>query len=352
MCTRGEKGFVLPLTIFVLTVITIMLAAIFVQVQADRRIAESSGDGLTASSVAASGLSRYFAYRDSVGVRPPDGDSLRVNVVGGYADVVAYITQRPADSLSGITYIVRSTGTLIRPTQGSDPQARRAVAQFGRWQFGTMDVLSAFTAINDFAKPCGAAGCDGTFRLEGDDECSAAWRPGLRIPLGSTPNPVGPPEVTPFKLEADNAATVALQTGIDWAAVKGGGFDADYTSLTNLSSWSSYLLSGDQTVTDLTGTGLLVVTGDLTTNGLYFNWRGVVLVGGAILFQADTSYVRGAVISGLNRLTGPVPGSGGWGLSPTHIDIRFNSCHVASSFASFTGFAIIANSWMDNWAMY
>ncbi len=351
MHTRGEKGFVLPLTIFVLTVITIMLAAIFVQVQVDRRVAESSGDVLTASSVAASGLGRYFAYRDSLGVRPPDGDSVRVNVVGGYADVVAYISQRPADSLGGITYIVRSTGTLIRPTQGSDPQARRAVAQFGRWQFGTMDVLGAFTAINDF-RPCTTGGCAGTYALSGWDECTAISRPGLRVPTGSTPNPIGPPQVVPFKLEADNAATVALQTEIDWASVKGGVFDPDYTTLTDLSSWSSYLLVGDQSVTDLTGTGLLVVTGDLTTSGLVFNWRGVVLVGGTIVFLADTSYVRGAVVSGLNVLTGPPPSAGLVALDSTHVDVRYNSCHVASSFAAFTGFAIIANSWMDNWAMY
>ena len=44
MRIEDQRGFALPLTIFVLTLITIMLAAIFVRVRVDRRIAESSGD--------------------------------------------------------------------------------------------------------------------------------------------------------------------------------------------------------------------------------------------------------------------------------------------------------------------
>jgi hypothetical protein len=348
---RGdERGFALPLTVFVLVLITIMLAAIFVRVKVDRRIAESSGDIVNANAVATSGLDRYFAHYDSLTTRPSDGDSLRINVVGGYADVVAHVVRQPSDSTDGILYIVRSRGRLIKPTQGPEPQAVQTVAQFAQWQYGAMKVLGAFSVINDFR----CLGCDGTYSLIGYDECGMMPAvPGLRTPNGPTTK-FGPPEVDPATVEGPAASTFAEASfiGVDWATVVGGSFDPDYTSLTDLSSWSMYLLTGNTTVTDLAGNGLLMVTGDLTVSGLYFNWQGVVLVGGEIVFEADTSYVRGAVTSGLNYQLGMNPDVGGWGPDSTHIDFRYNSCHVRSAFISLTGFAPIENAWMDNWATY
>lgn len=346
-----RRGFALPLTIFVLVLITIMLAAIFVRVKVDRRIAESSGDIVNANAVATSGLDRYLAHYDSMVTRPPDGDSLRINVVGGYADVVAHVLRQPPDSTQGILYVVRSRGRLIKPTQGAEPQAVQTVAQFAQWQFGSMKVLGAFTPVNDF-KCLGT--CGGTYSLIGYDECGMMPTvPGLRTPNGPTAK-FGPPEVNPATVEGPAVSTFATVSflGIDWAAVVGGGFDPDYTSLTDLSSWSMYLLTGDRTVTDLAGNGLLMVTGDLTISGMYLNWQGVVLVGGTILFEADTSYVRGAVVTGLNHQIGMNPTVGVWGPDSTHIDIRYNSCYVRSASTSLTGFAPIENAWLDNWATY
>lgn len=353
MRLRLTDGFALPLTVFVLTLITIMLAAIMVQVQVDRRIAESSGDVVDALSIAESGLDRYITHYDTLPNRPPDGDSLRINVAGGYADVRAYVAQRPADSILGIMYVLRSTGRLIKPTQGADPQAVRTVAQYAEWQYGTMPVLGALTAINDLRKPCGPGGCDGTKLLDGFDQCIPAMpaKPGLRIPNG--PNPLGPPEVIPFKLEANNASEVANQTDIDWASVITGNWDPDYTSLVNLNTWSSYWISGSVTVSDMSGTGLLVVDGDLTTTGSLFDWHGVVLVGNRIIVQADTTHIRGAAVTGLKQLTAPPnPSNGEWGLAGTHYQVTYYSCNVRKAFTAFTGFAPIPNGWMDNWAAY
>ncbi|MGD8726039.1 MAG: hypothetical protein PVH40_00270 [Gemmatimonadales bacterium] len=350
MCIRDRQGFALPLTIFVLTLITIMLAAIFVRVKIDRRIAESSGDIVNAGAVAASGLQRYFAHYDSSTGRPLDGDSLRINVVGGYADVVARVVRQPADTTDGILYIVRSRGRLIKPTQGPEPQAVQTVAQFAQWQFGSMTVHGAFAAINDFSCPSG--GCDGTFSLVGYDECGMASSVyGLRTPNGPT---TGSGNIQPALLEGPAASTFAAPSflGIDWATVIGGGLEPDYASLTNLSTWSMYLLTGNRTMTDVVGNGLLMVTGDLTISGQYLNWQGVVLVGGKIDFEADTTYIRGAVVSGINYQTGPNPSLGSWGPDSTHIDIQYNSCHVRSALTSLTGFAPISSAWMDNWATY
>jgi hypothetical protein len=348
MRRRDEAGFALPLTLFVLTLVTIMLAALMVQVQNDRRIASSSGDLVETFTIAQGGLRDYLSYYSESNTRPLNGDSLRINVVGGYADVVAHIVQQPADTLNGIVYLIRSRGRLIKPTQGADPQAVRVVAQYVRWQYGTMRVYAAFAPINSFT----CSSCDGTFQFLGYDQCAVAPTvPGMRTPNGPTPY-FAPPYVDPAVVEGPVTSTFASKAfiGIDWAAVLGSGFSPDYTTLTSLDTWSSYRLAGNQTLTNVSGTGLLVVQGNLTLDDFY--WQGVVLVGGRIVFAADTSQVEGAVVSGLQDQIGAGASAGRWGPAGSHIAIQYNSCNVAQAFSSMTGFAPIAGGWMDNWASY
>jgi hypothetical protein len=345
-----DAGFALPLTIFVLTLVTIMLAATMVQVQADRRIAQSSGDVVEALVIAQAGLERYMSHYDSSSIRPPDGDSLRINLTGGYADVVAHVVRRPADTTANFLYIVRSRGRLIEPTQGASPRAVRTVAQFATWHSASMDILGALTAVNDFA----CSGCGGTYLLIGHDQCGMRPSvPGLRTPTGPTSNAV-PPYIDPATLEGPSASTFASQAfiGIDWAAVIGGAFVPDYTSLVNTSSWASYLLPGNTTITDVSGTGLLVVAGDVEFAGSYFEWRGAVVVGGYADFDADTTRVAGVLVTGIEQqITSPPPG-GRWGETGTHLEVIYNSCYVQSAFASLRGLSPVPGSWMDNWASY
>jgi hypothetical protein len=343
-----DSGFALPLTLFVLVLVTIMLAAVMIQVQTDRRIAESSGDLVESLTIAQSGLQLYMRHYSLINSRPVDGDSLRINVAGGYADVVARVVRKPADTLGGIVYLVRSRGRLIKPTQGADPQARRLVAQFARWQYGTMNVYAAFAPINDFACPS----CAGTFQLLGYDQCGLRPTvPGLRAPNGPTPY-FAPPYVDPATVTGPVSSTFASIAfiGIDWAAVLGTGFTPDYTTLTNLDTWSTYRLTGNQTLTNVSGTGLLVVEGNLTLDDFY--WRGAVLVGGRIVFFADTTRIEGAVVSGLQDQTGAAASIGRWGPAGSHVQIEYNSCNLAQAFGSLTGFALMPGGWMDNWASY
>jgi hypothetical protein len=344
-----EAGFALPITVFIVTLVTLMLAAIFVRVEADRRIAESSGSSVDAIAIAHSGLQRYFAHYDTLGSRPPDGDSLRLNVTGGFADVVAHFVQRPADSIANLTYLVRSTGRLIQPTQGSDPQAQRTVAQFAQWQTGTLDVVAAFTAANRFDDPDED---DPTLDIRGVDQCGV--RPattGIRVP-GSPPS--YPPIVTgsPAVSGGGNGTGVAGETDIDWNAVIAGGFLPDYTALINLDTWSSYFINGDATLNTASGSGLLVVTGDLTLGGAGSSWRGVILVGGRIIFSGTLNDLRGVVVSGLEYMSGGTPPTGYWGPEDTTTRIWYHSCYVDSALTAVSGFAPIPNAWIDNWATY
>ena len=348
-----EAGFALPLTIFVLLLVTVLLAALMVQVQTDRRIAEGSGDLVEALVVAQSGLESFIAHFDSLAYRPADGDSLRVNVVGGYADVVAHVVHQPADTLlSGIDYLIRSRGRLIHPTMGADPQAIRVVAQFARWEYGTMKVIGAYAAADGFR--CTGPNCGGTYVLSGADLCGMEPTvPALRTPTGGG-QPLVPPAVDPAEVKgpSTNAFTDPPFIGVDWGIVESGAFDPDYRTLTNTNTWSSYLLDGDVTLTDVTGAGLLMIRGDATLTGTRFDWQGVMVVGGHVVFEADTSRITGALLSGLALQTGNLPGTTRWGDTDTHIEVFYNSCAVRNAFRSLTGFALVPGAWMDRWASY
>ncbi len=348
-----EGGFALPVTIFLVTLVTIMLAAVFVRVSEDRRMAETTGATVDAVAIAHSGLQRYFSHYDSLNIRPPDGDSLRFNVTGGYADVVAHFVQRPADTLLRQTYIVRSSARVIEPSAGADPQAVRTVAQFAQWQTANIDdLVGAFTAANGVRRING-----GLIRIYGWDNCGVApSMHGLRAPMGPLPPlpwPNGDLQGVPTPVwEGGNGYNVATQTDIDWPTIVTGGFTPDYTTVQFAdSSFSSQMIYGNLVLADTWGTGLLIVTGDLIIQGTQVDWQGVILVGGEIVFNAAVTNVEGLVVSGLDELLGGMNPPRG-DLGGTVIDIRYDSCDVMSALQSLTGFSPVSNAWVDNWATY
>jgi alkylated DNA nucleotide flippase Atl1 len=215
-----EAGFALPATLFVVALVTIMLSAVFVRVSVDRRLSESTGDYADAFALAQSGLQRYLHYYDSLGTMPPDGDSLRINGVGGYADVVAQLARHPADSADNWHYVVRSTGHLIVPTQGQDPQAKRTVAQFAVWQSGSIRRVAAFTSV-DPIDCCGTM----TVTISGNDECSADVIGGFRS-VGSSDTP-GSVTGSPAVDKTGTWSQIAAELGIDWEAIVNGEFVPD-----------------------------------------------------------------------------------------------------------------------------
>ena len=360
MTISDERGFALPFTIFVIAIITMLLASIFGQVQVDRRIAESVGDGVDATSIAQSGLQMYLAIHDVdptcyTALRPPDGDSLRINATGGYADVIAHVIREPGDTINGTyTYVVRSTGFVIEPTAGTDPVAQHTIAQFANWQRGTINMQAAFLAANGLTNPL-----NGTGAFHGNDHALPAGCKedvmAIRVPAGGSPLPMlhDTNGLSPRVVDANTPEEVANLTGIDWATTIGGGIIPDYTTIQTWdSSYPVMLITGDVTfnVSATWGYGTLIVTGDLTITGTDLQWNGVVLVGGRINFNNTDSDFDGIVISGLNhQISGPAP-VGSLGPNDVHIDLHSN--HVRRAMQSFAGFVPIVNAWADNWATY
>lgn len=353
----SQRGFALPLTILVVTVMTMLIAAAHVRVRADRIIAESSGATVSAFAVAQSGLNRYFVYYDSINVRPPDGDSLRINVTGGFADVLAYKVRSPTDTMEPELYIVRSTGFLIEPTRGSDPQAQRTVAQFAQWQSAAMKLsggaVGAITAANGVQVD--SVGL--YLSVRGNDQCAspAPSVPAVRVPWDTSLSSGDFDVLTgsaPALRSQGTGLSVATDTEIDWSGIVNGDFDAEYDSFRSWdSSYPTILINGDLTVSDAGGYGLLIVTGDLTLNGFFFSWRGIVLVGGRIVSNTMFTALRGLTVTGLNVLLGmsPLMGHMGGGVGDFY---EYHECEVRNALNSLVGFVPIGNAWIDNWAMY
>lgn len=352
---RRDDGFALPITIFLVTMLTLMLAALFVRVSADRVVAESSGDLVDAATIAQGGLQSYLGTMTMTKIRPNDGDSTRINVTGGYADVVVRVVQRPADTTANETFVVRSTGYVIKPVMGATPRASRTVVQFAEWQVGVLDALAGFTAANGVQKTG-----SGTVDVQGYDQCGGATPvAGLRVPTGST-YPSSGIYGSPVVSSGGTPATVAAATGVDWSAVINGRLAPDHTSFQDWNfNYETTVITGDATLSDNGGAGLLVVTGDLTITGSYFYWYGVILVGGHITFQRPDpsntlyTYIYGSVVSGLQaQLPLGNPSQGNIGANGTYTVIWQCSYYNITGLQNLTGFVPITNAWVENWATY
>jgi hypothetical protein len=288
---------------------------------------------------------------------------VRINVTGGYGDVIARVVRRPADPLANWMFIVRATGYVIEPAQGSDPRAARTIAQFAQWQTGQMDVQAAYAAANNLSIINGTS--EDTVLVYGQDYCGVASAvAGVRVPNSGGGNDVpsgdgyfGYPNrwITygaPVKNESGDKPSVAKGTNIDWEAMTGGGFTPDYTSIqAGDNTYSSQLVTGNATLSTNWGTGLLIVTGDLTFSGVWAQWYGVILVGGRVYFDAsDYTLVMGTMVSGLNEGLGtPATASQ---IGNRDVFLYYSSCAVDYTINKLSGFAPVTNGWVDNWAQY
>jgi len=349
-----RRGFALPVVILIVALLTVLLTSGLTRARTERQIAQASDETSEALAVAQSGLHTYLG---TVATRPADGDSTRINVTGGFANVVVHLARRPADTTQRSLYLVRSTGVVINPDSGAAPRAQRTIAQFAEWEAGYMLRRAALTAANGVRKRNGSA----TVRIWGQDYagCSPvdASIPGMRATSDTlgVPNPVvdyqGSP---PVILEGPAAgAAVATQTAINWAGALGGELTPDYTSFQNFTfSYPIQRITGDLDLSSPSGgSGLLIVSGDLTITSFLF-FQGIVLVGGAIHFDPGSWVViRGLVVSGLNEQFGVNPQQNRYGQGD-YLEIQYASCYVQLALAPLKGLSAVRNAWLDTWATY
>ena len=258
MDTNNTKGFALPTTILLVTVLTVMLAAAFTRTSSEHQISDGTRFQDKARSIAEGGLQRYM---ESTTSRPSDGDSIRINTTGGYAWVFAHALQSPADTMANETFMISSTGYAIEVSQGATPVAQRTVGQMAFWQTGFVVKPAAYTAANGLD-----TNASDSVTISGN--YYAADTSGLRVPTAPTARPkiviTGSPSGV---VTGGTAESVALETGIDWARILDGDFSCEETSIFAADfdfTFKSYCITGDFDMDKYYGSGLLVVTGDLT----------------------------------------------------------------------------------------
>ena len=351
-----RRGVALPMALFVVVVLTILLAAGFATLSSERRVHANDEAALDAFTLAETGLELFIAKRDSFGftAAPPAwSESTRVSLGGGYADVI--LKRIRYDTLMGrYGYVVRSHGVSTVAALSGTPQAERTVAEYAVWQAGSMNVLAGWTSLSGLHK-------NGSSVMgSGADQCGKQPAvAGVAVPgnPGYTQNggQLAPQGNPPVDTVAPTPAQMSDSVKIDWAGLAGGtAVTPDITippgswpSFTNPNYWPTILVQGNFALPG-DGQGTLIVTGSLTISG-NITWNGVLLVGDNLTSNGNNA-VNGATVTGLNVKLGAT-------LPPNDIgngtkSFNYNSCNVAKAMAGMGQLVGYSNAWVDNWPTY
>lgn len=357
---QRRTGAALPMTLFIIVIVTMLSAGAFTMIGAEYRVNDNHKTQLDAYLMAKRGMEQFIGSRASLGFTstPPAAvESTTIAMRGGYAEVVMRQVRPPVDTTVPGLYVIRARG--VRTKDGTPTGAvtgERAIAQYARFQFASLEVQSAWTALGGLKK----SGGSGT--LSGYDACGMeAPVSGVAVPdvpgytqSGGSFVPDGNPKVDSLGTVAQAASSVE----IDWAGIVNGTAiqaDIEYPGGSWPSSsdwaddefWPVVRVDGDFTLPS-DGKGTLIVTGDLTLNGSVA-WRGIVLVGDALVSNGSNT-VNGAVFTGLNAKLGASVSESDLGNGTK--TFRYNSCDVASAVGAFRGLVPYRNAGADNVPVY
>lgn len=368
MRISNRAGFALPMAILIIAVLTAALAAAFTATTSEVSTNAAQRGTDRAFNIAQAGLEQFLVRRSEAGfcqscmADPTDStnsglDSARVMLPGGYADVIARRVRPMLDRDNPAQFFIRSRGVdtskLSIGSRAGNRRAERTVGIYAIWNTNTIKVLSGWTSLSGLSKE-GTAG-----EISGVDECGQAPAvAGVAVPNGSLSvqgnwQATGTPPADTFKTSAELNAIV----GIDWAAIRNGAIEADFTvppdAFPDLSwfnadpdRWPIIHVTTNFSLPNK-GRGMLIVDGNLDILGSEM-WDGVILVGGRLTSNGFNT-VGGATITGLNVLLGAqadtsVVESGAQGTK----DFVYNSCKVALATKGLRSYKTLPNTWVDN----
>jgi hypothetical protein len=374
MRLTNRKGFALPMSILVIAVLTAAIAAAFSSTNAEFITNAAQRSENRAYHLAETGLEQFMVLRSSVGfcdhcTDPITADSewTRVNLPGGYADVVAVKVRPAADSTTPAIYFIRSKGvdTMVKLSTAMSVNSEHTVGIYAKWATMTMKVTAAWVSLSGLNK-------NGTGTIDGRDACGQ--QPdvaGAQVDKGDFTNQgdasdfYGNPPVDTSK----TFAQLLAQNTIDWNAIitqnaiapditiPGGTFPsaADFAADTNY--WPVIRIKTNGYRLPNAGRGIIVADSDFEVHGSNM-WSGMLLVGGKLTSDGNNT-TWGATLSGLNFLTGGTPQVST--LQNTDTDDSnangqktyvYDSCSVAKASSRMRKYVAIPNSWMDNLASW
>lgn len=373
MIRTDRRGFALPMTILVIGFLTASLMAAFARVGSESRNIDDQRAQQLAYSFASAGIERHVAQGGSI--QPADTIGGRnYTFTGGTANVRVRLLRRSVGVHDTATYMLTSTGRTTASGPGR-PVATRTTSLVVYRITSTMPVLSSWTSLTGLDKNGNSGDINGADFGTCPDAIGNTVA-GAAMPTGTFTGQTGAFSGSPAIDQGRTQAQLMADIGIDWHA---------YTDPTSVnyprviptrtycvptspnhvaglgpctstplplpgagnSYWDDYpvtVVNGDYSQ-DVSGTGLLIVTGNLTVGG-NSKWRGIILVGGQMI-DNGISDVEGAVVSGLNVLKGQPVGQSSVGNGTKFY--RYNSCEIQQATAGMGRFTALRSTWGDSW---
>ncbi len=398
---QRRDGFALPLTILVLTLLTMGLVASFAVTSSEASVTASQRAQARAYTYAQQGLEAFLVRRkENTGTafcpncwavnatHPPNGSHVNANLdtlptvretvyvaLGTTGAAIVRATPVWLDIPNGKgTFFVTSTGMDLQSTLGGGAgrtaQSKRTVGVFVSWNRTTMSVLGAWTSLTGIVK-------NGTGRIDGTDQCGTGNNvAGISVPeygghadlqVNGNFTPTGSPPYDTTKTFAQESSAVK----IDWKSVKNGSaIPADinipggtFPSVSTFAADTNYwpIIHVHNTTTSYTlpnqGRGMLIIDGDLSINGSN-QWYGVIMVGGQLTSNGN-NVSEGATYSGLNMLcnddpicnpglSNPLASTADDATANGQKSYVYDSCSVAKATSAMARYTMMPNTWMDD----
>jgi hypothetical protein len=364
----SRDGFALPMSILVLAIITVALAAGFSSTIGEITTNSAQRSQNRAYNIAEAGLEQFMVRRSESGFCQHCGDPLvvdsewtRLALNGGYADIVA-VKVRPKIGTGNALYFIRSKGTdtTTRLNAATTQFAERTVGVYAVWNTVTINVLAGWVSLSGLTK-------NGTGEISGVDQCGQSpdvagimVQPGDLHIAGGSFDPTGSPPVD----TTNTLAQLKDKVGIDWAAVvEQNAIPADYEippqsfpTAAEFSAdpdfWPVIRIHTNGYSLPNAGRGMIIADSDFVITGSNM-WDGVVLVGGKLKSDGNNT-TAGATLSGLNFLIGgtPSPSSVDDALANGQKTYVYNSCNVSNATTKLKRYSSLPNTWMDNVASW
>jgi hypothetical protein len=374
--TRSRSGFALPVVILAMFLLVGALAAGFAMLRSERASDDGTLQAQAAAALAETGLQQGLTNRVGMGLSSIPGatpDSARLQLAGGYVDVVTTRLRAPVEGGAPGIYYVRTRGVRTATGVSGIGDAVASASAFATYNTITMTVKASMTGINGINKS-GSSGL-----ISGRDFCTPAKAslPGVAVP--KTPGLTGSGkylESIDGSQKVDTLAATPVEAAdevpIDWDAIvnhnaisathevgnDGTGFPSTTWFTANPTSWPVIIVrNGPANPTNFQlpnqGRGMLIIFGNLSLTGNTAGGDGVLLVGGKISSNCANE-INGAVISGLNvKLGYTVENNVVDELSGTK-QFKYNSCAVSNALQATGGAGLraVQSTWSNNFPTY